>query len=238
MEYLLNFVVLLLVISLIYWKYHTRAQQEQHQHNEQHHSNNNNHQYPIKSINNPFFIDIDTTKSSLDNGIFFKLIVNIKCHFIVAWSIDINKFYQDLDKNFKEKFHDTNLLINNSMIISKNEIIENNLNELKEYHLKTPDKVKEIHLASINSIVQKYPLIIALYRTKDNLDDNLLNETDIVANLWIIHLKDTKTNTKTLFIYSKCLNDKIIHIKVRESTLLLLLISLHLSLSLSIAKQI
>lgn len=213
MEYLLNFIILFLAIILIYWKYKTRPQQQQQQQeNQTHQQHNSNHQYPIKSVINPFFIDIDNIKSSLENGIFFKLIVNIKCHFIVAWSIDIQKFYQDLDKNFLEKFHDTNLLVNNSMIISKNEIIENN--ELKEYHLKTPEQVKETHLSSINSVVQKYPLVIALYRTKDSLSDSSLNETDIVASLWIVHLKDTKTNTKTLFVYSKFFNDKIIHMKV------------------------
>ncbi len=173
-----------------------------------------NEEIKIKTMQNPFTINLDSMKSSSKNGLFlevFRLNPLISYTVAIAWRVEINKFYDSIEKDYQECFYDKDKLFL-SECSSKTELIkldnkEENLNSLE---FKIPDECVNLFKMdqNENKVKTVYPVVVCIYNEEENLKD--LNNNDIIASIWVIHLKDTKMSSKILYNYNKCLNNQII----------------------------
>lgn len=215
-NFLFSLSLFLIGIGLfIYFKYRVQRLENNETPNIGYQSNSPNNNLYVKRILNPFFIEFDFKKSSLDDGIFFKVKSNVqfKSSFncLVVWSTSIDEFYKELEKNVNTIF-DEDYLSGISAKRTKIEIIQEEDSETpieNDYFYKTPEICKLTHEKQYNNITKTYPIVIILYRQQSDLER--LCETDIVATYHIVHLKDKNMDTKLLYYYKKLLNNKIIN---------------------------
>lgn len=181
----------------------------------------NNKRLRLEKLNNPFAVLFDEQKSSLKNGVYFKIKANVESFFmIMAWAVKIDKMYEELDSRtvkqcFYENGDEPRRLFEESSIQWRREHLVNYESSLddREFHYTVPAQCLEKFQDQerLNRPRDVYQLVIMIYR--DPADLALMKPTDIATSLWVYHFKDNdRLNTKLLHYYSKRLNNELIYV--------------------------
>jgi hypothetical protein len=167
----------------------------------------------IKSFDNPFSLSLDS-KSNGKDGLFLNILrANKSAYFnmVVAWSVNISNFYECIEQDYMECFFDSEkLFLSNHSMHTEFHKLDNDEENLSEMHFPIPETCVDAFLLETNKDQMKttYPVVVCIYNEKEKLDQ--FRPDEIIASIWVIHLKDRKMSNKILYNYNKCLNNRII----------------------------
>ena len=129
----------------------------------------------------------------------------------IAWRVDITQFYECIEQEWSECFFNSEkLFLSGCSAHAEFHKLNNEEENLSEMHFPVPSVCAEAFQQeqSRNQMKTTYPCVVCIYNEKEKLDD--LREDEIIASIWVIHLKDNKMTNKILYTYNKCLNNRII----------------------------
>lgn len=168
----------------------------------------------VRPIDNPFTINLDAGKSSARDGLFVDVFRSNKMtsfNMVVAWCVQINEFYNYIEQDHKECFYKQDSLFL-SEIAQHTDFakIDSQESDVSKFEFKIPEKCESAFSREQTEDKMKttYPVVLCIYNEEASLESK--NETDIIASIWIIHLKDKKMTNKILYNYNKRLNNQII----------------------------
>lgn len=193
-----------------------------------------------QSYNLPFNISLNLKNSTLTSGLSFKILKTSESlksfNLLIAWNVGINEFYKQLE----EKLH--NSLYNREKVFlseCSHSVVQKRLDstELNDEYFcfNTPNGLADLieQSKAKSEVLNEYQVVLVLYR--DLEDFETLAPNDIVssifmililiylfdfifvnkaASFWVVHLKDSKMDTKILYNYLKCANSNVININV------------------------
>ena len=167
----------------------------------------------IKLFDNPFSLSLDS-KSSGKDGLFLNVLrANKSTYFnmVVAWHVNINNFYECIEQDYAECFFDSEkLFLSSCSMHTEFHKLNNEEENLSELHFPIPDTLADVFRQddAKDQVKTTYPVVVCIYNEHEKLDQ--FKQDEIIASIWVIHLKDKKMNNKILYNYNKCLNNRII----------------------------